>query len=205
MNQLNLFGIKEGLIFPENLLEYYPGFLMRAESQILIKKLITEVPWQQRTVTMYGKEILMPRLTAWYGDNNKTYSFSGTKFDPVAWTNELKELKEKIEILTKLPFNSVLLNYYRDGNDSVAWHSDDETELGVNPNIASLSIGQSRTFEFRHKKDHHKKYSLALEDGSLLIMKGDLQHHWEHRIPKSEAHKLPRINLTFRSIHQPKI
>jgi len=201
MNQLNLFGINEGLIFPENLLEYYPEFLTRAESRILIKKLITEVPWQQRTVTMYGKEILTPRLTAWYGDNNKTYSFSGTKFDPITWTNELKELKQKIETLTNLPFNSVLLNYYRDGNDSVAWHSDDETELGENPNIASLSIGQSRIFEFRHKKDYHKKYALALEDGALLIMKGDLQHHWEHRIPKSKVFELPRINLTFRSVH----
>jgi len=200
MDQLNLFGINEGLVFPGKLLEYDPDFLDKNESSSLIQTLITEVPWQQRIVSMYGKEILTPRLTAWYGDQGKTYAFTGTKFDPLPWRDELTELKEKIEKRTGLSFNSVLLNYYRDGNDSVAWHSDDETELGSNPHIASLSIGQRRKFEFRHKKDHHKKHALDLEDGSLLIMKGDLQHQWEHRIPKSSIHGRPRINLTFRSI-----
>ena len=201
MSQLSLFGKEEGLVFPENLLEYHPAFLKKAESRDLLEKLIAEVPWQQRIVMMYGKEILTPRLTAWYGDTDKMYAFSGTKLDPIYWTSELRNLRGRIEAATKLPFNSVLLNYYRNGNDSVAWHSDDENELGINPPIASLSIGQSRLFEFRHKMEHHRKYSLALEEGSLLIMKGDLQHHWEHRIPKSKLQNGARINLTFRNIN----
>jgi alkylated DNA repair dioxygenase AlkB len=113
---------------------------------------------------------------------------------------ELFELKEKIQAATGFGFNSVLLNFYRDGNDSVAWHSDNENELGINPHIASLSIGQARQFEFRHKTDHNRKYGLSLENGSLLIMKGDLQHYWEHRIPKSKTLNKGRINLTFRFI-----
>jgi len=200
MNQLNLFDGNEGLLFPENLLEYYPDFVGLAESQMMIRKLIKEVPWQQRVIKMYGKEIITPRLTAWYGDTNKTYSFSGSRFDPISWTSELLDLKIRIESATGLSFNSVLLNYYRTGNDSVAWHSDDERELGLNPHIASLSLGQGRVFEFRHKKEQHRKYSLQLENGSLLLMKGDLQHQWEHRIPKSKVPLSERINLTFRNI-----
>lgn len=200
MNQLHLFNQDEGLVFPENLLEYYPGFLSQKESRGVMEKIISEVPWQQRTIMMYGKQLLTPRLTAWYGDKNKSYAFSGSRFDPIFWTDELLYLKEKIGSSTGLSFNSVLLNYYRDGNDSVAWHSDDETELGKRPNIASLSLGQGRNFEFRHKTDHQRKYSLHLENGSLLIMKGDLQHHWEHRIPKMTTKAAERVNLTFRTI-----
>lgn len=202
MSQLNLFNSNEGLLFPENLLEYFPAFVDLGESGIVTRKLIEEVPWQQKMIKMYGKEIITPRLTAWYGDTNKTYSFSGSRFDPISWTDELLDLKIRIESATGLSFNSVLLNYYRDGNDSVAWHSDDERELGMNPYIASLSLGQGRIFEFRHKTEHHRKYSIQLENGSLLLMKGDLQHHWEHRIPKSKASLGERINLTFRSIVQ---
>ena len=200
MQQLSLFDANESLSFPENLLEYFPGFLDPQQSISLMHQLIKETPWRQQIIQMYGKEVITPRLTAWFGDSNKSYQFSGTKFDPVPWTLELYELKEKIQKATGLPFNSVLLNFYRDGNDSVAWHSDNEKELGINPHIASLSIGQARQFEFRHKSDHSRKYGLSLENGSLLIMKGDLQHQWEHRIPKSGLPARERINLTFRSI-----
>jgi len=200
MKQLSIFGQEESLRFPEQLLEYFSDFLDEKACLFLIKKLIEEVPWKQQSIQMYGKEVVTPRLTAWYGDNNKTYQFSGTKFDPLPWTRELDDLRLKIEAATDLTFNSVLLNYYRNGNDSVAWHGDNEKELGKNPHIASLSLGQPRKFEFRHKTDHAKKYALQLENGSLLIMKGDLQHHWEHRIPKSKHENGPRINLTFRTI-----
>jgi alkylated DNA repair dioxygenase AlkB len=200
MEQLSLFNTGENLSFPENLLEYYPGFISSETGIDLMQQLVTEVPWRQQIIQMYGKEVTTPRLTAWYGDANKSYQFSGTRFDPLPWTSELFELKEKIQETTGLSFNSVLLNYYRSGNDSVAWHSDNEKELGINPHIASLSIGQARQFEFRHKTEHAKKYALNLENGSLLIMKGDLQHHWEHRIPKSKTQLRERINLTFRSI-----
>lgn len=200
MQQLSIFGANESLSFPENLLEYFPGFLESQQSISLMRQLIKQVPWRQQVIQMYGKEVITPRLTAWFGDSNKSYQFSGTKFDPVPWTSELYDLKEKIQKVTGLSFNSVLLNFYRDGNDSVAWHSDNEKELGINPHIASLSIGQARQFEFRHKTDHSRKYGLSLENGSLLIMKGDLQHNWEHRIPKSKKLNNERINLTFRSI-----
>jgi len=200
MQQLSLFDARESLSFPENLLEYFPGFLATQKGLSLMHQFIKEVPWRQQVIQMYGKDVVTPRLTAWYGDSNKSYQFSGTKFDPVPWTPELFDLKEQIQKATGLSFNSVLLNFYRDGNDSVAWHSDNEKELGINPHIASLSIGQARQFEFRHKTDHSRKYGLSLENGSLLIMKGDLQHKWEHRIPKSKKLNNERINLTFRSI-----
>ena len=200
MQQLNLFAPDQSLRFPEQLLEYFPGFLQETESLLLLETLVSEVPWKQQTIYMYGKEVVTPRLTAWYGDSEKTYQFSGTSFDPVPWTKELYDLKLKIETATRIQFNSVLLNYYRDGNDSVAWHGDNEKELGKNPHIASVSLGQPRKFEFRHKTEHARKYALQLENGSLLIMKGDLQHTWEHRIPKSKNENGPRINMTFRTI-----
>ncbi|TDE11280.1 alpha-ketoglutarate-dependent dioxygenase AlkB family protein [Dyadobacter psychrotolerans] len=202
MEQLSLFGANESLRFPEELLEFYPQFLDTKQCMDLLKVLIEEVPWRQQIIQMYGKPVVTPRLTAWYGDTNRTYRFSGTKFDPVPWTDSLLHLKKEIETLTKLEFNSVLLNYYRDGNDSVAWHADNERELGTRPHIASLSIGQARDFEFRRKADHSGKYALRLNNGSLLIMKGDLQHHWEHRIPKSKKDIAERINMTFRLIRE---
>lgn len=202
MKQLSLFGSQEALQFPEDLLEYYPGFIPSAECTGLMRRWIAEVPWRQQVMQMYGKEVTAPRLMAWYGDTDKSYTFSGTRFEPYAWTTELAGLKEQIERKTGFTFNSVLLNYYRDGNDSVAWHGDNEDELGRNPVIASVSIGQERRFEFRYRPDHSRKYGLTLENGSLLIMKGDLQHTWEHRIPKSKTQNGPRINLTFRTIRK---
>lgn len=201
MKQLTFFENSEGLLFPENLLDYYPDFLPGDEAMQLMSIFIATVPWMQQSIRMYGKDLLTPRLIAWYGDNNKTYSYSGTKNDPIPWTDELMLLKNRVEGFTGYSFNSVLLNYYRDGNDSVAWHSDNERELGTDPVVASLSLGQVRQFDFRHKQDHSRKYSLQLTNGSLLIMKGDLQHHWEHRIPKSAKTLGPRINLTFRVIY----
>jgi alkylated DNA repair dioxygenase AlkB len=201
MEQLNIFGEAEKIsVLPSELLGYYPGFFDTGQSMDLMKLFINTVPWQQRIVTMYGKQIITPRLTAWYGNAGKDYSFPGTKFDPLPWTSELLAIKEKVETVAGIAFNSVLLNYYRDGNDSVAWHSDDEYELGVKPVIASVSFGQRRRFDVRHKIDHQKKYSVNLENGSLLLMKGDLQHSWEHRIAKSTKPLKERVNLTFRVI-----
>lgn len=200
MQQLSLFDPKECLLFPENLLEYYPGFVSVPESGMLMKQWIDEVPWREQSMRMYGKDVLAPRLMAWFGDTDKAYTFSGTRFEPFAWTPELSDLKRGIEERTGFTFNSVLLNYYRNGNDSVAWHGDNEHELGQNPVIASVSLGQERRFEFRCRADHNRKYGLTLENGSLLIMKGDLQHTWEHRVPKSKTQHGPRVNLTFRTI-----
>ena len=202
MEQLSFFepsGQSAGL--PADLLEYHSGFFNAAESQIFLNTFINDTPWIQEDIQMYAKLVKTPRLTAWYGDMDKEYIYSGTKHFPIPWTNELLEIKEKIEPVAGVKFNSVLLNYYRDANDSVAWHSDDEPELGVNPIIASVSFGQVRRFDIRHKQDRDRKYSIYLENGSLLIMKGGLQHNWLHQIPKSTKPLKARVNLTFRMIH----
>ncbi|REC45253.1 alpha-ketoglutarate-dependent dioxygenase AlkB family protein [Chryseobacterium pennipullorum] len=200
MGQLSLFNSKEYYQFPEELLEYTEHFLSPEEASELEELLMNTAPWKQRTQKMYDKMVLTPRLTAWYGDENKTYQLGGSRFDVNAWLPELLVLKQRIEKATGHRFNSVLLNLYRDGNDSVAWHRDKESELGNRPVIASVSLGQVRNFDFRNVADHQSKHSLPLGHGSLLIMKGDLQVHWEHRIAKSPLSMKPRINMTFRTV-----
>jgi alkylated DNA repair dioxygenase AlkB len=152
---------------------------------------------------MYGKRIAVPRLTAWFGDAETNYTYSGLTMVPEPWTPELLELKSRLEPRARgTTFNSVLLNLYRDGNDSVAWHSDDEPELGRNPVIASLSLGQARSFRLKHDHDDSiPPVQIELTHGSLLVMSGALQHHWKHQLPKRRSVNLgPRINLTFRQI-----
>jgi alkylated DNA repair dioxygenase AlkB len=202
MEQLSFFEqAGQSPLLPADLLDYHPGIFNADESAVLLEKFISTVPWKQEDIQMYGKVLKTPRLTAWYGDNDKDYTFSGTKYSPIPWTEELLKIKNRIEPIAGIHFNSVLLNYYRNANDSVAWHSDDEYELGVNPIIASVSFGQVRRFDIRHKQEHNRKYSIYLENGSLLLMKGNLQHLWEHRIPKSTQIMKERVNLTFRVIH----
>lgn len=201
MEQLSFFGeAGQSKDLPVELLEYRPGLFSANESDLLMKKFISEVPWQQRIVKMYDKEVITPRLTAWFGDKATDYSFAGKLIDPNPWTPELLMIKARVEPLAGVKFNSVLLNYYRDGNDSVAWHSDKETVLGKYPVIASVSFGQVRSFDIRNKHDHSKKYSVRLENGSFLLMKGGLQENWEHRIAKTAKAIKPRVNLTFRVI-----
>lgn len=202
MSQLSLFGSDEYYEFPEELLEYTEHFLEQKEADKLQEKLLLTAPWKQTSRRMYDKTVVTPRLTAWYGDSSKKYHLGNNDFIVSEWTPELLALKEKIELNSGYQFNSVLLNLYRDGNDSVAWHRDKESELGNRPVIASISLGQVRNFDFRKVNDHEKKYSIALNHGSLLIMKGDLQINWEHRIAKSSQVMKPRINLTFRLIRE---
>jgi alkylated DNA repair dioxygenase AlkB len=177
---------------PADMLEYRAGLFSAAESDYLMNKFIKEAPWKQRTQKMWDKEVLTPRLTAWYGERLEE--------DPIPWTPELLMIKEKVEPLAGVTFNSVLLNYYRDGNDSVAWHSDKENVLGKRPVIASVTFGQVRSFDIRRKTDHREIYSVRLEHGSFLLMKAGLQEAFEHRIAKSTQPMKPRINLTFRVV-----
>jgi alkylated DNA repair dioxygenase AlkB len=149
---------------------------------------------------MYGKKVDFPRLTAWYGDNDKPYTFSGITLAPKIWTKELLEIKQKIETESKVNFNSVLLNLYRSGNDSISWHTDAEKELGINPVIASVNFGATRKFQLRHIKTK-EKIEIELTHGSLLIMQGELQHFWQHQVPKTSKVVSERINLTFRVIN----
>ncbi|AMR32826.1 2OG-Fe(II) oxygenase [Mucilaginibacter sp. PAMC 26640] len=202
MEQLSFFnGGLQSPKLPVELMEYKPEFFSAGEVAELTPKLKSTIRWTQETIQMYGKLLNTPRLTAWYGDNSKTYAFSGKKYDPHPWTPELLLIKARVDAACGITFNSVLLNLYRNGNDSVAWHADDEPELGKNPMIASVSFGQVRRFDVRHKSDHTLKYSVDLENGSLLIMRGDLQHQWEHQVPKSAKALRERINLTFRVIN----
>jgi alkylated DNA repair dioxygenase AlkB len=198
--QLGLFGeggCSAGL--PGDILSYYPGFVDELVADGLLGHFIDHTNWTQKLVKMYEREILTPRLTAWFGADQIDYAAIG-KSVAQSWTPELLSLKAMVEPVAGISFNSVLLNYYRDGRDSVAWHSDKETVMGSHPIIASVSFGQVRRFDVRLKQNHLSKYSLRLEHGSLLLMKGDLQHKWEHRIAKSAQKKKPRINLTFRKI-----
>lgn len=195
--QQKLFDDKQQLILPEQLLTYTPNFLSRKEGDQLLDLLLKTVPWQQHTVIMYDKEVTTPRLSAWYGDKRQR---DEGKREALPWLPELYELKKRVEQFTGVRFQGVLLNYYRDGNDSVAWHADKDTIPGIKTDIASLSIGQERSFDFRNKADHRQLYSIPLEHGSLLLMKGELQKGWEHRIAKSTVPMKARINLTFRQV-----
>jgi alkylated DNA repair dioxygenase AlkB len=201
MEQLMFFkeeGQTPGL--PPDLLQYHSSVFSSEESDIILNALIEETPWHQKLVKMYEKDVLTPRLTAWYA-NEDTYDYTSLRrSSPNVWTRQLIAIKKRIELVTKTSFNSVLLNYYRDGNDSVAWHSDNEKALGTHPLIASVSFGQVRSFDIRSKNNHAEKYSIRLESGSLLLMKGDLQQHWEHRVAKSVRPMKRRLNLTFRVV-----
>ena len=165
----------------------------------LFEALRSTINWSQDDIKMFGKTYKIPRLQAWYGDKDLTYSYSGIQLNPLAWTPELSDIKSKIEAYSGYQFNSVLANLYRDGNDSNGWHADNEKELGVNPVIASVSLGEPRFFQLKHRKTKDK-YKILLENGSLLIMSGEMQHHWLHQIPKTAKPINGRINITFRII-----
>lgn len=197
--QLKLFDDYPQLTLPQNLMEYSPHFLDKEEGETYLHRWINEIPWQQHKVKMYDKLLAAPRLCAWFGDKPIKENDTRTVLD---WTPELLDIKQRLEQTTGATFNGVLLNYYRNGNDSVAWHSDKDTMPGLKTEIASLSIGQPRHFDFRSKNNHRQQYSIKLEHGSLLLMKGDLQQHWEHRIAKSTLRMKGRINLTFRKVNE---
>lgn len=210
MSQIDIFGNpllpksgcipKQGLTVIKNG-EYifYTNFFSKTESDLLLKGLRNNIAWKQESMNMYGKKIDFPRLTAWYGNNDKPYTFSGITLHPLPWTTEILSIKSKIEPIADTEFNSVLLNLYRDGNDSISWHTDAEKELGLNPVIASVNFGATRKFQLRHIKTK-EKLEIELTHGSLLIMQNELQHYWQHQVPKTSKPVGERINLTFRVI-----
>lgn len=158
------------------------------------------IAWKQDVIKMYGKEHLLPRLTAWYGDPDKEYTYSGINSKPNPWNKGLLYIKQQIEKCAKTNFNSVLLNWYRDGSDHLSWHADDEKELGCNPTIASANFGETREFILRRRDNEKLKITIPLSHGTLLIMRGALQHHWVHAVPKRARVEGSRFNLTFRRI-----
>jgi alkylated DNA repair dioxygenase AlkB len=177
------------------------NFFTPTESKNYFELLQNNINWKQEEVKFYGKTFPVPRKTAWYGYEGFNYSYSGITCFPEIWTNELLEIKKEIEkFIPDEDFTSVLLNLYNNGNDKMGWHADDEKELGINPTIASVSLGETRRFDIKHKQNPELHYKFELTSGSLLIMRGALQHHWVHQIPAQKKVKEPRINLTFRTI-----
>ncbi|WP_395057255.1 alpha-ketoglutarate-dependent dioxygenase AlkB family protein [Flavobacterium sp.] len=180
-------------------IEYYPDFFSLAKANELFLKLQQEIPWQQDSITVFGKKHAQPRLTALFGNEGKPYGYSNIVMQPHPWTPLIVFIKEEIEQICNENFTTVLLNNYRNGQDSNGWHADNEKELGRNPIIASVSFGAERVFQLKHNKLELKQ-NIVLQHGSLLIMKGSTQHFWKHQIPKTKKEIDPRINLTFRII-----
>lgn len=174
-------------------------FLGAEEETLVLSALLREVALKQETIRLFGKTILQPRLSAWHGDPEATYTYSGLTLAPVPFTPTLHALRERIDALTGHSFNSVLVNYYRSGEDSMGMHADDEPELGDNPLIASLSLGAKRTFVMKPQKKGDPAASFELGEGSLLVMGGTSQHHYRHGIAKQPG-RGARMNLTFRRI-----
>lgn len=176
------------------------AFYAQKKANELYRILMLEVDWKQYSIKMFGKIIPQPRLTAWYGEKGAAYSYSGIQLEPIPFTPLIEQIKADIEDFSGYKFNSVLINLYRNQNDSMGWHSDDEKELGPEPQIASISLGSCRMFQLKHKTQKQMKLKVHLNNGSLLLMEGAMQHHWLHAIPKSTQESGPRINLTFRKI-----
>ena len=183
------------------LLLEYPQIVDSAEATQMFETLIANIPWQQEHVRIAGKLRAIPRLQCWMGDRTSEYGYSGVRLTPCPWHETVKVIHDRVADLSGTTFNSVLINYYRNGQDSVAWHADDESELGESPVIASVSLGAERIFELKQKhQTPAKKYKLPLRHASLLIMGGTMQQHWLHQLPKVQGLKEARINLTFRNI-----
>jgi len=203
MGQLNLFDTNTNSNEPIKIQDgeyvYIADFFERVISDNYFNSLKLNIKWKQEEMNMYGKVFKFPRLTAWYGDSDKPYSFSGITLSPNTWNEDILAIKKQIEPICNTSFNSVLLNLYRSGSDSISWHTDAEKELGENPVIASVNFGQTRKFQLRHI-DTRQKIEIELKHGSLLIMQGKLQHFWQHQVPKTKVAVKERINLTFRRI-----
>ncbi|MDH7446883.1 alpha-ketoglutarate-dependent dioxygenase AlkB family protein [Aquimarina sp. 2201CG14-23] len=200
---MDLFSSKNTPIqlqIPDGDVIFYPYFFEKTQADQLFEILLKSVQWQQDEIKIFGKTHPQPRLTALYANNKNTYSYSNITMTPHQFTEELLMIKNNIERIISEKFTTCLLNLYRDGQDSNGWHADDEKELGSEPVIASVSLGEERWFHFKHKTKTLKQ-KLLLPHGSLLIMKGKTQENWLHQIPKTRKIIKPRINLTFRSIH----
>ena len=196
---LNLFSEPQQFELQDGLLRYWPEFLPACEADLLFTDFQQSLRWRQDSIKLFGKVRKIPRLQAWYADDDVDYGYSGTSLVRHDWTTNLRRLRQRIERQTGCAFNSVLANWYRDGADSMGWHADNETALGTNPVIASLTLGQQRGFKLRHQQTR-QIFELPLAHGSLLLMEGTTQHFWQHSIAKSRCARGGRINLTFRLV-----
>jgi alkylated DNA repair dioxygenase AlkB len=190
---------QQRLAIPHADLQLFLNVWSDAEAKALWPALHT-LDWQQKAITLFGRAVMQPRLIAWYGDAGADYRYSGLLNIPQPWTPVLQAIRERVQSICQVDFNSVLGNWYRDGHDSVGWHSDDEPELGPQPIIASVSFGVTRRFSLQHKKDKALRFAIDLPNASLLLMQGETQQHYRHAVLKDKAVKDGRINLTFRQI-----
>ena len=182
-------------------LRFQENYIPAEESDELLRHLLAELAWREEDIMIAGRRVRAPRLVCWYGDPDARYRYSGIIHEPLLWLPILSTLKSRIQTTCGRPFNSVLANLYRDGHDSMGWHADQEKELGINPEIASLSFGATRLFRLRHNRTG-QMLELPLNHGSLLWMGGSLQHHWRHCVPKCRGITTARVNLTYRTILQ---
>jgi alkylated DNA repair dioxygenase AlkB len=185
---------------PNAELIYIPNFFNSEDADYYFKTIERQTNWKHDDITVFGKTYKQPRLTALFGDSDRSYGYSNIVMYPEAFTPALETIKERIEAFANHKFNVLLVNLYRDGNDSNGWHADNEKELGTNPVIASVSFGEARPFHFKHRTLKEQRHKLILDHGSLLLMKGEMQHHWLHQIAKTKKNINPRINLTFRAL-----
>jgi alkylated DNA repair dioxygenase AlkB len=192
-----MFDLFDDIAKPE--IDWYPGWLARAAADALFARVIDEVSWKQDSMLTPAGRVPFPRLTAWEGEPEAVYTYSGVRNVPDPWTPAVLELKDAVEASSATAFNSVLVNRYRNGADSMGWHADKEAELGREPVIASVSLGATRAFQFRHVKTG-ALHTLELTHGSLLVMRGRTQLDWRHRVPKAPKVAGERLNLTFRAI-----
>lgn len=209
MDQARLFDLNtqphqgETLRLGDSELIDYPAAFSREASNAFFDTLYTEVPWRQDSLWIGGKHRDLPRLQCWMGDAASLYGYSGLRLPPVPWHSTVLEIKQRAEELSQQSFNSVLLNLYRDGMDSVAWHADDEAELGEAPIIASVSLGAERPFQLKRKTGNKsEKHQILLRNGSMLVMGKGLQSKWLHQLPKVKTLEKARINLTFRQVQK---
>ena len=190
--------MKEEFTLPQANLIYKPNFLQPDIAEKVFHTLYSQTNWIQEPIKIFGKEMMQPRLTHLFGE--KSYTYSNITMNPDPFPEILQLLREQLENFTNNRFNVCLANLYRDGQDSMGWHSDDEKGLGINPVIASISLGGARMFHLQHKTKKELKQKFVLAPGSLLIMAGETQHFWKHQLPKTKKQVTPRINLTFRQI-----
>ena len=182
-------------------LVYWPSFYASATAAAYFTQLAALLDWQSSQVRLFGRTIQEPRLTCWHSDAQVHYRYSGRQLKPKAWLPLLADIRSALAQVTQAPFNSMLGNYYRNGNDYMGWHSDDESSLGDQPVVASFSFGVERPFVLRRRDNHQHKHQIILNSGSLLLMRGQLQHYWQHALPKRRRITEPRINLTFRYVY----
>jgi alkylated DNA repair dioxygenase AlkB len=191
------------LPLPDADVHFYPNWLKSGLADSLMKTLRENIAWECHRIKIFGREVDSPRLSCWIGDAEASYVYSHTRFEPRAWLPELQVLRQRLQNELACQFNSVLANLYRDGNDSMGWHSDDEPELGPQPVIASISLGETRRFSFKARTENAKAVHLELSHGSLLLMRGETQKNYRHALAKTSKSMGERINLTYRDIRSP--